>query len=112
MRPDRDATGRWFGACESGLAAGTGYGLVIDDEGDVLEYVGAAQSGMAEGLGAMILNAPGETGAVFFEGEFRSGLPDGVVRVEEPGRKSRVRMFRAGQDAGAASIEDLQRIQF
>ncbi|MCW8871391.1 MAG: hypothetical protein OQK01_02105, partial [Xanthomonadales bacterium] len=101
MRPDRDATGRWFGACESGLAAGTGYGLVIDDEGDVLEYVGAAQSGMAEGLGAMILNAPGETGAVFFEGEFRSGLPDGVVSVEEPGRKSRVRMFRAGQDAGA-----------
>jgi hypothetical protein len=39
-------------------------------------------------------------------------VPDGVVKIEEPGRKSRVRMFRAGRDAGAAAPEDFQAIPF
>jgi hypothetical protein len=49
---------------------------------------------------------------VYFEGSFSGGAPDGVVKVEEPGRKSRVRTFRAGRDAGAADPEDLQPIEF
>jgi hypothetical protein len=60
----------------------------------------------------MIFRAPSEAGATFYEGMFSRGLPDGVVKVEEPGRKSRVRMFRAGRDIGAASAEELQRFQF
>jgi len=112
LHPDMDRAGRWFGPCEAGLAAGAGYGLLIEDQGQTLEYVGAAQSGLAEGVGAMIFRSPAETGAVYFEGSFHQGLPDGVVRLEEPGRKSRVRMFRAGRNAGAANADDLQRIQF
>ena len=60
----------------------------------------------------MIVRAAGSTGAVFLEGEFRQGKPDGVVRVEEPGRKARVRRFQEGKDAGAASVEGLRRVQF
>jgi hypothetical protein len=112
LHPDMDQAGRWFGPCQAGLAAGAGYGLLIEDQGQTLEYVGAAQSGLAEGVGAMIFRSPAETGAVYFEGSFHQGLPDGVVRVEEPGRKSRVRMFRAGRNVGAADADDLQRIQF
>jgi hypothetical protein len=110
--PALEQAGRWFGPCVNGFATGTGYGLLVGDQGQRFEFVGAAQSGLAEGLGAMISHSPGETGAVYFEGAFHQGLPDGVVSVEEPGRKSRVRMFRAGKDAGAASVDDLQRIQF
>jgi hypothetical protein len=110
--PTLEQPGRWFGRCADGLAEGNGYGLVIDDQGRVLEFVGAARSGLAEGTGAMVFRSPAETGAVYFEGSFRQGLPDGVVRVEEPGRKSRVRLFRDGRDSGAASADQLQRIQF
>ena len=56
--------------------------------------------------------ASGATGAVYFEGEFSEGRPDGIVRVEEPGRKSRVRRFRDGKDAGAASAEGLRPVHF
>jgi hypothetical protein len=111
-QPEFEQAGRWFGPCDDGFATGTGYGLLVGEQGQRIEFVGSAHSGLAEGLGAMISHSPGETGALYFEGTFHQGLPDGVVSVEEPGRKSRVRMFRAGRDAGAASIDDLQRIQF
>jgi hypothetical protein len=110
--PSLDQPGRWFGRCVDGLAEGSGYGLVIDDQGRALEFVGSGRSGLAEGVGAMVFRSPAQTGAVYFEGSFRQGLPDGVVRVEEPGRKSRVRLFRDGRDSGAASADELQRIQF
>jgi hypothetical protein len=110
--PTLDRGGRWFGRCEDGLAEGSGYGLVVDDGDRILEFVGSARSGLAEGVGAMVFWSPAETGAVYFEGTFRQGLPEGVVKVEEPGRKSRVRLFHAGRDSGAASAADLQRIQF
>jgi hypothetical protein len=107
-----DAPGRWFGPCDQGLAFGSGYGLLAEDSGRVVEYVGTADAGLADGAGAMIVRAPGVTGAVYLEGEFRAGRPDGVLRVEEPGRKPRFRVFQAGKDAGAANADDLQRIQF
>jgi hypothetical protein len=112
LYPELDRSGRWFGGCEAGLANGTGYGLLMEEGGQTLEYVGAASAGLAQGAGAMILRTPPETGAVYFEGTFSGGVPDGVVRVEEPGRKSRVRMFQAGRDAGAAAPEDFQAIPF
>jgi len=112
LHPALDRPGRWFGACEAGLAAGTGYGLLLDTGGQTVEYLGSARAGLAEGGGAMIQRSPSATGAVYFEGAFSGGVPDGVVRVEEPGRKSRVRTFRAGRDAGAAAPEDFQPIAF
>jgi len=112
LHPALDQPGRWFGACADGLAAGAGYGLLMEPGGQSIEYVGSARAGLAEGAGAMILRSPSATGAVYFEGAFSGGVPDGVVKVEEPGRKSRVRTFRAGRDAGAAAPEDLQPIPF
>lgn len=112
LHPDLSASGRWFGPCEGGLASANGYGLLVEEGGDALEYVGAARSGLAEGVGAMIVRSRAETGAVYFEGEFSQGVPEGVVKIEEPGRKGRVRIYRAGQDAGAASDGELRRVQF
>jgi hypothetical protein len=78
----------------------------------VIEYVGTAVSGQASGVGAMIVRSPGETGATYFEGTFSEGLPDGVVLVEMPGRKPRVRRFRDGTDAGPEDADQLQQVQF
>ncbi|MGK2926809.1 MAG: hypothetical protein ACSLE2_14430 [Lysobacterales bacterium] len=110
--PAVEAPGRWFGACAAGQASGSGYGVAIDPRGYSVEYLGAAADGRADGSGAMILRTPGEAGAVLFEGGFSEGLPDGVVKVEEPGRKPRVREYRAGKDRGAASADDLPRPRF
>jgi hypothetical protein len=110
--PALEAPGRWFGPCEAGRAAASGYGVAVDPRGYSVEYLGAAADGWADGTGAMIVRIPGEAGAAFFEGSFSRGLPDGVVRVEEPGRKPRVRQFQAGKDRGAADVADLQAIRF
>ena len=105
-------SGRWFGACFGGLASGSGYGLILDEDGTSIEYVGSVESGLVSGTGAMIFRSPREIGAIYYEGDFRQGLPDGVVRVEEPGRKPRIREFRAGSDSGAAKESRLQRLRF
>jgi predicted small secreted protein len=110
--PSVVSAGRWFGSCAQGLAEGSGYGLLIQDGGQAIEYLGSAQAGFAEGTGAMIVRSPAEAGAVYFEGSFHQGVPDGVVRVEEPGRKGRVRTFHAGRDTGAGNPDDLQRVRF
>ena len=52
----------------------------MDDQGPVVEFVGTADSGLASGTGAMIFRSPGEIGAVYYEGDFSQGLPNGVVR--------------------------------
>jgi hypothetical protein len=51
-------------------------------------------------------------GAVYYEGGFSDGLPDGVVLVEQPGKVPRVRTFRNGKDSGRADADDLERLQF
>jgi len=111
-QPGLEPYGRWFGPCREGLGFSSGYGLVLDDRGNVVEYVGTAQSGQADGTGAMILRAAGEAGAIYYEGSFAQGRPDGVVRVEEPGRKPRVRQFVAGVDKGPADADQLQTVRF
>ena len=110
--PQLDQQGRWFGRCEGGRGAYTGYGLVIDGQGNTVEYLGRAADGLANGTGAMIYRAAGETGASYYEGSFRDGLPDGVVLVEKPGAKPKVRSFRAGADSGSADADELQRVRF
>ena len=110
--PSLEQTGRWFGFCTNGMASSSGYGLIVDDRGQVVEYVGNTKDGLADGTGAMIQRLDGEVGAVYYEGTFKEGLPDGVVLVKEPGRKPRVRNFRDGNDAGSADADQLQTVQF
>jgi hypothetical protein len=85
---------------------------LLDEQGYAIEYVGSAVAGLPDGTGAMIFSSPADVGPVYFEGGFSHGLPDGVAKIEEPGRKPRVRQFHAGKDRGAASAEDLQQARF
>lgn len=110
--PALDAAGTWFGPCREGFAAGSGFGLAVDGEGNTVEYLGSAEAGVAAGRGAMIFRSPGQTGAVYYEGEFMAGRPHGVVRVEQPGRKPRLRIFREGVDRGAADDDQWQPVRF
>jgi hypothetical protein len=110
--PSTDQAGRWFGMCRNGKGASSGYGLIIGDDGSSVEFIGFAANGLATGTGAMIVRTAGEVGAVYYEGSFSEGLPDGVVLVEEPGRKPRVRTYRAGRDSGAADADQLKLVQF
>ena len=110
--PGLEQGGRWFGLCRDGKGMSSGYGLIADVQGNVVEFVGTAEAGLASGTGAMIVRSPDETGAIYYEGDFSQGVPDGVVLVEEPGRKPRVRKFRAGADAGSADADQLQPLRF
>jgi len=105
-------TGAWYGGCSGGEGTGNGYGVVTDARGNTVEYVGAARDGLADGVGAMIFRAPDTAGAVYYEGGFRAGQPDGVVHVEQPGRRPDVRRFEAGVDRGRGDAEQLQRVAF
>ena len=110
--PSFSDPGRWYGNCRGGLASGRGYGVVRDGSGSYVEYLGTAQEGMASGTGGMIVQAVNKIGATYYEGHFSSGLPDGTVKIEQPGRKSRVREFRAGRDVGKGNTSELQTLVF
>lgn len=110
--PDFNVSGRWYGTCSDGLANERGYGVILDDSGNSLEYLGAAQNGAPSGIGGMIARHPGQTGAYYFEGTFSDGLPDGIVLVEEPGGRARVREFRGGKDVGNGAASRLQPLVF
>jgi hypothetical protein len=105
-------SGRWYGSCRGGLAHDRGYGVIRDESGNSIEYLGSASNGMPSGTGGMIARYPGRTGAFYFEGSFENGVPDGVVLVEEPGGQARVREFRAGKDVGSGAVDQLQRLTF
>lgn len=110
--PELEQSGRWFGLCTNGLGTSSGYGLIIDGQGSTVEFVGTAKGGLASGAGAMIVRFAGEVGAMYYEGQFEQGVPDGVVLVDAPGRKSRVRSFRNGKDSGAADADQLPSVHF
>jgi hypothetical protein len=110
--PGAEGEGRWLGACDDGRAGGLGYGLLRVAGGGTVEYAGEARGGLADGVGAMIVDTPGEAGAIYYEGGFRAGLPHGTVRVEEPGRKPRLREFRDGRDAGSAGDRPFEALRF
>ena len=110
--PAIDAPGTWFGPCADGLAAGRGYGVAIDGQGNTIEYLGKASEGRAQGTGAMIFRPAGGEQPVYYEGSFAAGVPHGVVRVEQASRKARVRKFQEGVDRGSADDDQLQRLIF
>jgi hypothetical protein len=60
----------------------------------------------------MIFRAPGGEGAVYYEGDFDAGQPHGVVRIEQAGRKPRLREFVGGRDSGAADIGQWRSLDF
>ena len=86
--------------------------MIIDGAGNSVEYLGTAANGLPSGTGGLITRFAGETGAVYVEGAFERGLPDGVVRVEEPGSRARIREFRAGNDVGSGAAEQWNRLTF
>ena len=110
--PGFPVLGRWYGSCSGGLAHERGYGVIRDPAGNSIEYLGSAKNGRASGTGAMIARNGNDAGALYFEGSFNDGFPDGVLRIEEPGRKPRVREFRAGKDVGNGAQEELQSLVF
>ena len=110
--PTFSGAGRWYGSCRGGVAAERGYGVVEDGSGGYVEYLGTAQDGLASGTGGMIVRAVNKIGVTYYEGSFSKGLPDGTVKIEEPGRKSRVREFRAGLDVGKGNESELQSLAF
>jgi hypothetical protein len=110
--PGFTLAGRWYGDCRNGRAEGRGYGVIVDESGNSVEFLGNARDGVPEGSGGLIARYHHETGAFYFEGTFSAGLPDGVLLVEEPGRKPRTREFRAGKDVGNGASTEVQRLMF
>ncbi len=110
--PSFGGTGKWYGSCSGGAASERGYGVVSDASGNYVEYLGAAKNGMASGTGGMIVRKVNRIGVTYYEGNFSKGLPDGTVKIEEPGKKAQVREFRAGLDVGKGSVSRLQTLAF
>lgn len=110
--PAFDQPGRWFGVCADGLASGRGYGLIMSEGGDTVEFLGDARKGLASGSGGMIIQHRQQVGATYFEGGFKNGLPDGVVRVEQAGESPKLRQYRAGVDIGKGNAARLQSLNF
>jgi hypothetical protein len=98
--PMLDTVGRWYGRCHDGKASGPGYGVAMLASGASVEFLGNTEAGMASGTGGMLVRVPGELGAVYYDGSFRAGLPDGMVRVERPGDTPRLREYREGRVVG------------
>ncbi len=69
--PGFGRNGRWYGVCENGAASGRGYGLIMNDRGDTVEFIGDAQKGLASGAGGMIIQRRGQVGASYYEGGFQ-----------------------------------------
>lgn len=105
------APGSWYGGCRDGLAEQRGYGVILDDAGNWVEFLGSAKGGLASGIGAMTLGRAGQPGAAYFEGAFRAGRPHGVVRVEAPGEQPRIRAYVGGEDSGAAKASQWRRLE-
>ena len=110
--PDFSQQGKWYGVCEDGLASGRGYGLIMNPRGDTGEFIGDAKSGLASGSGGMIMQRKNQLGATYFEGSFKKGLPDGVVRVEAPGQAPKLRQYKAGTDIGKGNASKLKSLDF
>lgn len=112
FHPDYSSRGRWFGLCREGKAYSDGYGLVMDDNGSVVEYLGRTRDGMAFGRGSMIVSEAAGTGPIYYEGAFENGLPSGIVLVEKPNSRPAIRTFQQGQDKGSANPEDWEKVAF
>lgn len=112
MHPAAAGEGVWRGECRSGKADGLGYGVAELGNGQLIEYYGEANAGLPHGKGAMILPAGGSIAPQLLEGEFRSGKPDGPVRVTEAGKVPRIRSFNRGVESGGADERQWQAINY
>jgi len=104
--------GRWYGVCDNGVATGRGYGLIMNGRGDTVEFIGDTKKGLASGSGGMIIQRSGQIGATYYEGGFKNGLPDGVVRVESAGQPPKLRQYKAGSDVGKGNAASLTSLNF
>jgi len=95
-----ERSGTWIGVCENGLANGAGVGVLRNVDGSAVEYYGYAQNGQPQGAGYMIIHSL--RGSYALEGQFQNGLADGVMRVSKAGENDVNRLYRLGEDAGAA----------
>jgi hypothetical protein len=107
--PDVPETGDWFGACDDGMATGHGYGLIRQGDNPAVEYLGESSSGLASGQGAMVVR---KAEASFFEGDFRNGIPNGDVLIEQAGQEPRLREFRDGRDVGRGDATNWAPLNF
>jgi hypothetical protein len=110
--PGFGQAGRWYGVCADGVASGRGYGLIMNERGDTVEFIGDAKKGLASGSGGMIIQRNGQVGATYYEGGFKNGLPDGVVRIEKAGQPPKLRQYKAGTDIGKGNVSSLQSLNF
>ena len=94
-------SGTWLGECSGGLAAGSGVGVLRDDNGNAIEYYGFAEYGQPHGPGYLVVHERG--GSYALEGNFTRGEADGVMRVSKPGRGNELRSYTMGQDSGRAN---------
>ncbi len=93
-------TGTWLGECSGGVAAGSGVGIIREDDGTAIEYYGYAENGQPNGPGYMLVHEAG--GSYSMEGNFTAGQADGVMRVSEPGKSDQLRSYSAGRETGGA----------
>lgn len=91
--------GTWLGACENGVANGTGVGIFRNRSGDLVEHYGTARAGVADGPGYRIVRAP--NGSYSIEGNFSGGSANGVAQVERSGSVA-LRRYTNGRDMGEA----------
>ena len=95
----RAGQGTWLGACENGVANGSGVGVYRRADGTLVEHYGYARAGRADGPGYRIVRAP--EGSYSVEGMFSDGRANGPVKVVRSG-EVQVRRYSNGEDVGAA----------
>jgi hypothetical protein len=91
--------GTWLGACENGVANGSGVGIFRNSSGDLVEHYGYARAGFADGPGYRIVRTP--NGSYSIEGNFSGGSANGIAQVERSGSVA-LRRYTSGRDMGAA----------
>ena len=90
-------TGTWLGACENGVANGSGVGVFRNAAGELVEHYGYAVNGAADGPGYRIIRTA--QGSTSMEGNFSAGQPNGPILMSRSG-SVQTRNFRQGQDVG------------
>ena len=76
-----DEGAMWTGACINGEANGRGTLVFWDDQGFEARYDGDVLNGRAEGSGTVWARNEDGTGLDIYEGSFRSGQPDGDIKI-------------------------------
>ena len=76
--------GTWLGVCDGGLGAGSGVGVLQNEDGSSIEYYGYAQNGQPNGPGYMIFHSQAQSYAL--EGNFSNGKANGIMQVSKTGQ--------------------------